>query len=225
MSIDRPIRIALVDDHTLFRKGLIRLIELSSVRCEILFEAEDGMDMQKKLGLLKIEPEIILMDINMKVMDGFASVLWLNKHYPEVKVLVVSMVDHEESVLKMIKLGVKGYLGKDVEPAEMGNALHAIYERGFYYTDIITGKLVHSLQISESKRVGDARVEQLGERESEFLKLACSELTYHEIAARMFLSPKTIDGYRISLFEKFGVKTRVGLAIYAIRNNLVKLAE
>lgn len=223
-SVTNPIRIALVDDHKLFRKGLIRLIELSSVHCEVVFEADDGLDMQAKLAASPVPPQIILMDISMKNLDGFGAVEWLSVHYSEVRVLVVSMVESEESVLRMIKLGVKGYLGKDVEPAEMGNALLAIHQKGFYYTDLITGKLVHSLQLNNTKGVGDTTTITLNEREREFLELACSELTYHEIASRMFLSPKTIDGYRIALFEKFGVKTRVGLAIYAIRNKLIMLS-
>jgi DNA-binding NarL/FixJ family response regulator len=186
-----------------------------------MFEADDGLEMQQQLHNAPVLPDIIVMDINMKRLDGFGAVEWLSRHFPEIRVLVVSMIESEESVLRMIKLGVKGYLGKDVEPIVMGNALESIHKNGFYYTDLITGKLVHSLRSTETKGHFSSSLEDLSEREFEFLKLACTEMTYQEIAARMYLSPKTIDGYRISLFERFGVKTRVGLAIYAIRNKLV----
>ena len=123
----------------------------------------------------------------------------------------------------MLKLGVKGYLCKDVEPKELGEALNAIMNKGFYYTDFITGKLVHSLQHAQEDTGKPAAINLMNERERDFLQLACSEYTYNEIAAKMFLSPKTIDGYRNALFEKLNVKSRVGLALYAVKHGLVKL--
>lgn len=212
------ISIALVDDHTLFRKGLQGLIEMVDDTIDILFEADNGIDMQKKLHPANL-PDIILMDINMPEMDGFESVIWLNKNYPGIKVLVVSMVENEESIIRMLKLKVKGYLSKDVEPAELGAALKAIMSKGFYYTDFITGKLVHTLQNEQEREMLVA----LNEKEKKFIQLACSELTYNDIAGEMFVSPKTIDGYRNNLFEKLAVKSRVGLALYAVKHGLVKL--
>jgi len=216
------LKLGIVDDHRLFRKGLITLIELAYPKCEILFEADNRLDLQHKL-IKKNLPEIIIMDVNMPGMDGFASAQWLKENYPEIKVLVVSMVEKEETIVRMLKLGVKGYLSKDVEPQELGEALRSIMNRGFYYTDYLTGKLVMSIQ---SDGVGKQKIEklpQMNDREKLFLQLACSELTYNEIADKMFLSPKTIDGYRNSLFEKLSVKSRVGLALYAVRHGLVPL--
>src|ERR1700712_1380173 len=115
----RIMRLALVDDHKLFRKGLINLIEIVCNDCMILFEADNGADLQRKLTKNN-EPDIIIMDINMPQMDGFASVQWLNEKFPLIKILVVSMIEKEESVVRMLKLGVKGYLSKDVEPAALG---------------------------------------------------------------------------------------------------------
>ncbi len=218
-----PMRLALVDDHRLFRKGLLSLLEMVCNDCIILFEADNGIDMQKKIDL-KNQPDIILLDVNMPAMDGFACVEWLTVNFPSVKILVVSMIEKEESVVKMLKLGVKGYLSKDVEPKELGDALQAVMNKGFYYTDFITGKLVHSLQhASDGEITNSVPLHFINERENDFLQLACSELTYNEIAAKMFLSPKTIDGYRNSLFEKLGVKSRVGLALYAVKHGLFKL--
>lgn len=213
--------LALVDDHTLFRKGLKSLIELVNTDYTIAFEAGNGKDLQQKINK-ENQPDIILMDIHMPDMDGFESVQWLNEHYPLVKILIVSMVQKEETIVKMLRMGVKGYLCKDVEPKELGEALHSIMNKGYYYTDFITGKLVHSLQNNndDNKKNGS---ELMNDREKEFLKLACSEMTYNEIAAQMFLSPKTIDGYRNALFEKLNIKSRVGLALYAVRNGYVQL--
>lgn len=216
------VTLALVDDHTLFRKGLISLIEMVGTQYSILFEADNGIDLQQKIKKDN-PPDIILMDINMPGMDGFASVQWLNENYPLIKILVVSMIEKEETIVKMLKLGVKGYLCKDVEPKELGEALNAIINKGFYYTDFITGKLVHSLQNGQEVSAKNNALNLMNEREKDFLQLACSEYTYNEIAAKMFLSPKTIDGYRNSLFEKLNVKSRVGLALFAVKHGLVQL--
>ncbi|MEO6733976.1 MAG: response regulator transcription factor [Ferruginibacter sp.] len=225
MPGNQPIRLALVDDHKLFRKGLINLIELVCSNCEIVFEADNGADLQLKLNKHN-EPDIMLMDINMPHMDGFATVHWTNEHFPLIKILVISMIEKEESIVRMLKLGVKGYLSKDVEPQVLGEALNAIMNKGFYYTDFITGKLVHSLQNGKDKDTAkSAALSLMNEQEKEFLKFACSELTYNEIAALMFKSPKTIDGYRNALFEKLNVKSRVGLVLYAVKHELVQLNE
>jgi len=222
MKTSAPLKIALVDDHKLFRKGLISLIEVAYRDCEILFEADNGLDLQKKIKSTP-PPDIILMDVSMPGMDGFASVQWLKEHYPDISVLVVSMVEKEETIVRMLKLGVKGYVCKDVEPHELGEALHAIRHKGYYYTDFITGKLVHALRDDTAPQPKQNGVAQVNEQERKFLQLACSELTYQEIADKMFLSPKTIDGYRHALFEKLQVRSRVGLVMYAIRHQMVKL--
>lgn len=222
MNTSLKLKVALVDDHRLFRKGLLSLLDMISGEIEVLFEADNGIDMQRKLADTAQMPEIILMDISMPEMDGFESVSWLNKHHPSVKVLVVSMVENEESVIKMLKLGVKGYLSKDVEPQELNNALSAIKSQGFYYTDFITGKLVHTLQQDAS--IAQAQNDMaLTKKEVIFIELACSDMTYIDIANQMFLSPKTVDGYRTSLFNKLQVKSRVGLALYAVKHGYVKL--
>jgi two-component system, NarL family, invasion response regulator UvrY len=223
MPASPTVKLALVDDHTLFRKGLISLIEMVSADYTILFEADNGLELQQKINSHH-PPDIILMDINMPGMDGFLSVQWLNEKFPLVKILVVSMIEKEETIVRMLKMGVKGYLCKDVEPKELGEALLAIRNKGFYYTDFITGKLVHSLQDNHPGNATKTEALNLmNDREKDFLQLACSEYTYNEIAAKMFLSPKTIDGYRNALFEKLQVKSRVGLALYAVKHGLVQL--
>jgi two-component system, NarL family, invasion response regulator UvrY len=223
MTAVTPVKLALVDDHTLFRKGLISLIEIVDSKYSILFEADNGLQLQQKIDKNN-QPDIVIMDVNMPGQDGFSAVQWLKEHYPLVKVLVVSMIVKEETIVKMLRLGVKGYLCKDVEPKDLGEALQSILNRGYYYTDFITGKLVHALQHDTTTGSDTASaLHLLNDREKEFLILVCSDYTYNEIAARMFLSPKTIDGYRNALFEKLKVKSRVGLALYAVKHGLVQL--
>ena len=223
MPVLPHVKLAIVDDHTLFRKGMVSLITMINPDYEILFEADNGIDLQKKLNNDNL-PDIILLDINMPGMNGFETVGWLNAHFPPIKILVVSMIDKEESILRMIKLGVKGYLSKDVEPEILDEAIRAILEKDIYYTDFVTGNLLHTLKTGKEKELEQNEpVFTFTIKEKEFIQLICTELTYPQIADKMFMSLKTIEGYRYTLFKKLQVKTRVGLALFAVKTGMVIL--
>lgn len=227
VKLQIKIAIAIVDDHNLFRKGLIKLINLGDIdnKYTILFEAVNGIDMKEKLDK-KLSPDIILMDIDMPDMDGYEAVDWLHKYHPDISILVVSMFETEEAIVRMIRLGVKGYLSKDIEVEDMHIALEAIANKGFYYSDFVSGVMASNLQLNTSsgnQSPGSEPWSNMTENEREFLKLACTELTYQQIADKMNLSPKTIDGYREALFQRFKTKSRVSLAMYAVKNGLVKI--
>jgi two-component system, NarL family, invasion response regulator UvrY len=222
-------RIAIADDHSLFRKGLIKLLDED--RYELLYDVENGKILIDKIRENDpVLPDIVIMDIEMPGMNGYETVAWLKDNYPAIKVLVVSMVDREEAIVRMLKLGVKGYLSKEMEPEDLHAALQSIMKKNYYYTDFVTNKLVHSLQSGDHDTEPKSEMLQnhelwdtLNTKQKEFIRQACTEMTYEEIAEKMFLSPKTIDGYRDAVFEKFGVKNRVGLVLYAVKNKLVTL--
>jgi len=213
-------KIALVDDHTLLRNGLTSLVE--SLGNSVLFEADNGKEFLQKLDKNNL-PDIVLMDINMPEMDGFQTTQWLKQNHPRVHVLALSMYDNETSIIRMLKCGAKGYILKDSEPAELKTAIRALMDKGFYYSDLVSGKLMHAINKLDDDGDGLKSLVPLNDRETEFLKYSCSELTYKEIADKMFVSPRTIDGYRDALFEKLNVKTRVGLVMYAIKNGVVNI--
>jgi DNA-binding NarL/FixJ family response regulator len=214
--------IALVDDHVLLRNGLAGLVK--SLGHEVLFEADNGRDLIDKLHP-KLVPAIILLDINMPEMDGYDTAKWLKKNYPGIKVLALSMYDNEQAVINMLKCGAKGYILKDSDPAQLTTAISDLETKGFYYSDFISGKLINAINNSDGEEYPDQEHVHLNEREKEFLRHSCSELTYKEIAEKMFVSPRTVDGYRDALFEKLHVKTRVGLVMYALRRGLVDMNE
>lgn len=211
MQTDK-ILIAIVDDHTLFRDGVASLMgEFEEL--QVIFEAENGEQMQHLLKKHPL-PHIILMDINMPIMDGYAATKWVKENYPQIKILALSMFEEDKAVIKMIKAGAGGYILKESKPRELLNAIKVINEKGVFINEMVSGKLIRS--------VADDGAPDFSRKEFEFLRLCCSELTYKEIADKMFVSPRTVDNYRESLFQKLNIKTRTGLVMYAIQNEIFK---
>jgi len=225
------IRFGMVDDHNLFRQGLIRLITLDDAKGRYFaaLEAKNGNDLKEKIRKV-ILPDIIFMDIDMPDMDGYDLTVWMKQYYPVVKILVLSSYYEEEKILKMLRLGVRGYLSKDVEVDEIRHALDMVYSKGYYYSDRVAKILSDAIQTDGPQfRRNETRHDEqkesaspysLSDNEREFLRFACTELTYQEIAAKMNLSSKTIEGYRDSLSAKLKVRSRVSLALFAVKNGL-----
>jgi two-component system invasion response regulator UvrY len=209
-------KVVLIDDHTLFRKGIAELINNFS-DFEVIWDASNGKEFVNEIKT-KPFPDLVLLDIAMPEMDGFETAQWIKAKFPELKFMVLSMSDNESDIIKMIKYGARGYILKDANPEYLERALTDMVTKGFYYSEWLSGTIINSLRGVETKKE-----EELSEKEIEFLKLACTEMTYKEIADKMFLSVRTIDGYRDALFEKLNLKSRVGLVLYAIKHGLVKV--
>lgn len=208
------IKIALVDDHTLFRSGLASLLSEFD-ELEIVFEAVNGADLQTKIKKHE-DVQVILMDINMPMMDGFASTKWIKENYSHIYILALSMFEDEKSIINMIKSGANGYLLKESKSTEVLAAIKTMIERGFYINELVSGRLLVSVKNEGSKHL-------LTEKELTFLQHCSTELTYKEIASLMNVSPRTVDNYRESLFAKLNLKSRTGLVVYGIKNNLIKI--
>lgn len=211
------IRVAMADDHALFRSGIASLLsEFNDI--SILFEAANGVDLQKKLGLHP-EVDVILMDINMPQMDGYAATEWLKKNHPAILVLALSMYDDEQAIIKMLKAGASGYILKEAQVAELHHAILQLMEKGFYTNDIVSGNMIRSLQQKEHNIKQELK---LTDKEILFLELCASELTYKEMADQLGIAVRSVDNYSRNLFEKTGTKSRVGLVLWAMRNDLIK---
>jgi len=210
--------IIVVDDHMLIANGICLLIE-SMNQFKVSFNLQNGKELMTVLKDKKNTPDLILLDINMPVMNGYETMEWLNTNHPEIPVMALSINNDDESVIRMLRLGVKGYLSKDCDADELETAMNSILKKGFYYSDLVNQKLMNNL--NDGNKLNKHQLE-LKERELEFLQLACSDLTYAQIADKMCLSPKTVDHYREALFEKFEVKSRVGLVLFAIKHKLVQ---
>lgn len=208
--------VGIVDDHLLFAQSLQRLID-GFEHFQVAFMARNGNDLIHKLDMAKKSPDLLLLDINMPVMNGFETMGWINDHCPDLKVLALSMDDEEETIIQMLRLGCKGYLLKDIHPDTLETALHEVLNKGHYYTDHVTKALLTGV----NKKENPHQELTFSERELEFMTYACSDKTYKEIASDMFLSPKTIDNYRDTLFKKLEVRSRIGLVLYALKHNIV----
>jgi two-component system invasion response regulator UvrY len=214
----KKITVAIADDHSLLRNALAKLINTFE-GYSILFEADNGRDLKNKI-LRQVVPDIVMLDVNMPEMDGFETTQWLHKTYPQVKVLALSMFSDEKTIIKMFRVGAKGYLLKNTDPEELKQALDSLVDKNVYLSEYVSGKLVSGLHQALDQPVKEIL---LNEKEKDFLRWTCSELSYKDIAEKMFVSPRTVDDYRQSLFNKLKVHSRVGLVMYAIKNGLVEI--
>lgn len=212
----KTIPIAIVDDHTLMSKALENMIT-ENPKYKVVMNQPNGEDFIAELKNISELPAVVLMDINMPYKNGIETTEWLTEHHPDIKVIALTMEDDEKVLIRMLKAGAKGYLLKDMQPSILFQAIDTVFEKGSFYTDFVAQKLL-KVQTEDAKNA--SLLSDLKEREKEFIKLACSELTYKEIADKMCLSPKTIDGYRDSVFVKLEIKNRVGLVLFALKHNL-----
>lgn len=211
----KKIPIALVDDHKLVTNAIKNLINQNEL-FEVVFTANNGEEFITKMQQ-EVEniPQIVLMDIKMPFVSGIEATLWTTNNFSNVSVIALTMEDDEKNIIGMINAGAKGYLLKDSDPELLFNSIKMVSLGMSFYPDYVTKKIV---QATKNQQESINQINSLKEREKEFIKFACSELTYKEIADKMCLSPKTIDGYRESVFQKLDVKTRVGLVLFALKN-------
>jgi DNA-binding NarL/FixJ family response regulator len=214
---NEKITIAIADDHALVRRGLSQMLQSNNF--DVIAEASNGLELIK---LIKENlPKVVLLDINMPVLDGISTMHQIQNMNLQVKVLALSMMDDDGSVIRMIKAGAKGYVLKDSEPEELIQAIRIIADNGFYYSERIAGR-ISSLQFNSES---NDHINKLSQRELDFLVLASSDLSYKEIADKMIVSVRTVDGYRDSIYEKLKIHSRIGLVLYAIRHKIVRIDD
>jgi DNA-binding NarL/FixJ family response regulator len=213
------IKVALVDDHALLRNGLANVIS-GFDDYEVLFQADNGKQFIELLKQNKT-PDIVLMDVTMPEMDGFETTKWIKENASSIKVLVLSMMDDDSSIIKMLQYGAKGYILKDSKPNVLKTALREVAEKGFFLNEVVSGKLMYLINKGESENyISEV---SLSDKEKEFLKLCCTEKSYKEIAEAMNINTRAVETLRSNLFEKLETLSRVGLVMYAIRNGIVKV--
>ena len=215
-----PVKLGIVDDHKIFRNGLKATLE-ECEDFEIILEASNGKEL---IGLLATKtPDVILMDIKMPEMDGIQTATYVHQHFKDIKILALSMFNEDKYIVDMMKAGASGYLLKNAEPEEIIEAVSTVYCKGFYFNEHLSITLIKQLVGNDPSENTVNNKSDLNEREIEVLKLVCQECSNQEIADKIFLSVRTVEGYRARLFEKTGSKNLVGLVIYAIKRGIINV--
>lgn len=210
----KKVTIGLVDDQVLFREALEVVINNFGT-CRVTLSVSNGKELMSVLRSL-YPPQLLLLDLNMPEMDGIKTAKWLRQEHPEIYVLVLTMYDIEMDEIRLLRLGVRGFLKKNIHPSDLRRAIDTTLQAGYYYAGGISKSMINILS-------HDTKNSAITEPERRFLELACTERTYKEIALAMGgISPRTVDNYRDSLFPKLNVKNRVGLVLYALKNGLIR---
>lgn len=213
----KPIRIAIADDYKIFRDG-IKVGLSADENLHIILEADNGEDLLA--GLKDNRADVILMDLKMPLMDGMEATKEVRKHYPETKVLVVTMYEDDKFIIHLMENGANGYLLKNAEPEEIRKAIYAVYENGYYFNDVVNKALLKKLVIKQNLKPSFNQNVDFSERELEVLRMICEEKTAAEIAKEIFLSPRSVEGIRQRLIEKVGVRNTAGLVMFAVKNGI-----
>jgi DNA-binding NarL/FixJ family response regulator len=221
VSTSPLIHVALVDDHKLFRKGMIALLN-DSEGMQVLFEAGNGIELLQKLSEGQ-QPQVILMDVTMPEMDGIAALQRIRQDHPAIKVLMLTMNQDDAMILHLMELGANGYLLKETDPDEVEVAIRSVVEAGFYFNELVSRTLLSKIVQGDKFKPVFSGMIQLTDREMEVLDLVCRGLTNPEIGEKLFISARTVEGHRKNTMEKMGVRNTAGMIVYAIKKGWVDL--
>lgn len=212
------IKIAIADDYKIYRDGL-KVGLAADENLKIVLEADNGEDLIK--GLPEAQPDVVVMDLKMPIMDGMEATKEIRKKFNLIKVLVVTMYDDDKFIIHLMEIGANGYLLKNADSDEIRKAIYAVHENGYYFNDLVNKALLKKLVLKGNLKPSFNQNVEFTERELEVLKLICEEKTAAEIGKEIYLSPRSVEGIRQRLIEKVGVRNTAGLVMFAIKNGIV----
>jgi DNA-binding NarL/FixJ family response regulator len=220
MSSDQIIKLAIADDHKIFRDG-IKMALAGKQNLKMLWEAEDGKDLMHKVAIKK--PDVLLMDIRMPEIDGINAIEMLRKEYEDIKIIVLTMYDDQQMISKMMEMGANAYLTKTTDPEEIYEAILTCMNDDFYFNSLVNNAVMGKLMQKKNVRqhYGKTVAISFNEKEIKILQLLAEDKTTEEISKIIFLSPRTIETIRQNMKSKVGAKTIAGLIMYGMRNKLI----
>lgn len=212
------IKVAIADDHKIFRKGvIISLRHYSNIK--FILEAENGQDLLD--GIKEVKPDVILMDLRMPVKDGIETTKYISQHYPNIAVLVLTMHEDERFVIHLMENGANGYLLKSTDPAEIKKAITDVVEKGYYLNNFVNRILIRKSQ-NKNRVIPSLKKEvEISDKEREVIQYICLEFTSAEIGEKMGISARTVESIKERLMERFGLKNTAGLVFFAVKNYLI----
>jgi DNA-binding NarL/FixJ family response regulator len=220
--MENTIHIAIADDEALFRRGMKLILE-DHPGFLVTLEAENGQDLLQKIRQSDTLPDVLLLDLKMPVMSGIEAAEVIRKEFPSVMIVVISSHVSKAFILNMIEIGAASYLGKNADPDEVAETIRMVCEKGFFYNALVMEVIRESISGKSTLKPQRSFEVELTSREQEVLQLICEEFTTQEIADKLYISNRTVDGHRNNLLSKLGCKNTAGLVVYALRNELVKL--
>lgn len=212
------IKVAIADDHKIFRKGVILSLR-QYANIKFVLEAENGQDLID--GVEEADPDVILMDLKMPVKDGIETTKYINKFFPKIRILILTMYEDERFVGHLMDSGANGYLLKSTEPEEIKQGITDVMQNGFYLNNFVNRVLIKKNYAKQKFNPNLNSELIISDREKEVLTLVCMEHTAQEIAKRMDISARTVEAIKDRLMERFGVKNSVGLVFFAMKNSLI----
>jgi DNA-binding NarL/FixJ family response regulator len=216
------INLLIADDHEIFRDGLALMLSKQK-HITLQGQAEDGKEL---IELVKVhQPDIVLTDIKMPRMDGIEATKLLSAQYPDVRIIALSMYDEENLIVEMLEAGAKGYLLKNADKQEILDAIDQVFEDHVFYCKHTSATLASLIVRSKFNPYRKKEAIVFTNREKEIIKLICLQNTAQEIGDKLFLSKRTVEGYRTKILEKMAVKNTAGVVVYALRHDLIKEAE
>lgn len=223
--MNTPIYIGLVEDQLLFRQGMKAIIS-DWPGMEVVFESADGYSVKNKLEDAVIKPDVMLVDITLppegqKEFSGLDVTRTLLESFPAIRIIILSVHEDENFIAQLIEEGAHGYLLKDCDPGEVREAIEAVHKKGSYINERTLRAIQNNLG---NKKKPVKPKEEITKREEEILQLVCQQYTAEEIAAKLFISVKTVNGHRNNLLQKTGSKNVTGLVLYAVKNHIIELS-
>ena len=220
-----PIRVAIADDQVLFRKGMVAIVN-GFEGIQITLEVDNGRMLLDTLATANPRPDVVLLDLSMPELNGVETTKLIHKSYSDLKIIILSVYGEDRFVTHLMDLGVNAYLFKNVEPLEVERAIRAVVEKGFYFNEAFLTAMRNRMLVKKPRRLlTEDLPATLTPRETEVLDLICKQLTAPEIAERLCLSIRTIDGHRANLLEKTGARNTAGLVLFAIKTHLLDPAD
>lgn len=217
MMMNRKIKLALADDHTLFRQGLTALLN-DYEELKVVTEVPNGLEL---IQSLKEKPvDVAIIDYEMPEMDGMETTRQIRLKYPNTKIIALTMHNSEELIVQLLNKGTNGFLLKDFDAEKVVDAIYAVLENGYYFNDHISKDMLHHMMKKKKlkPRFGAA---SLSDKELQIIRLICQEKTNREMSEILNLSPRTVEGARAKIISKINVKNTAGIVLYAIKNNII----
>lgn len=214
--------VAIADDERLFRTGIARILS-DYEDIELVLEAANGQEFVDQLASTDTLPDIILLDLNMPVLNGIDAATILQKMYPQIRLIILSSYDSSTHILKMIELGAAAYIVKNSTPEQMIKTIREVYRKGFSYNDQVLNIIRQNMIAKVRPQLKKPFMPNISAREQEILQLICEEYTTTEIAEKLFISPRTVDGHRNNLLTKLNCRNTAGLVVIALQEELVDI--